>query len=102
MCDRKLSAKVKSKMYPSVYWTNHALWNGNCGDDRKADGKNESDRVENGEMSIIGNYKIGQDKERVCERDGKNCKAGIQTSGTRLPWYEHVKRREENYVGMDT
>ena len=36
-----------------------------------------------GEMGI-GRYEKGQDKERVCERDGKNCKAGRQTWGARL------------------
>ena len=41
--DRKLSAKIKGKMYQSVIRlaNGHAQLNGNCGDDRKTGGKME-------------------------------------------------------------
>ena len=47
-----------------------------------------------GEM-VIGCHKKGQDKERVCKRDGKNCKVGRQTSGHKvtLVWTREEKRR---------
>ena len=73
----------------------------NSGDDRKTGGKDGSGRVKNGGMGI-GCYKIGQDKERVWERDGKNYKAGRQTSGHKvtLVWtIGHVNRREKGHVG---
>ena len=49
VCDRKLSAKVKGNNVSKCYLTGHALWNGNCGDDRKTDGKDGSGRVKNDE-----------------------------------------------------
>ena len=43
--------------------------------------------------------KKGQDKKRIRKRDRENCKAGSKLRNARLRWYEHVKRREEDYVG---
>ena len=65
VCDRKLSAAVKGKMYQIV--TRPAMLYGIetvAIDDRKTDGKDGSGRVKNGEMSIEC-YKKEQDKERA-------------------------------------
>ena len=100
LCNKKLSAKVKGKMYKSVVgyfmeWNgNGALWNGNGGSDRKTDGKNGSCRVENGVVGT-GSDKKGQDKKRIHERDCKNCKAGRQTLECKatLVWTCEKERR---------
>ena len=88
LCDRKLSAKVKGKMYKSVVRQAMLYRMENSGSDGKTGGKNGSCRIENGEMDTRSNKK-GQDKKRICERDRENA---------RLCWYGHVKRRED-YVG---
>ena len=77
LCDRKLSAKVNGKVNSKVIskgrsdTTNPTSWNGNDGSDGKIDGKNESCRVENGEMGT-GSDKNGQDKKRICKRNCEN------------------------------
>ena len=60
LCDRKLSARVNSKMYKSVV-SSHALWNGNGVSDEKTVWKNGSCRVENSKMAT-GSDEKGQDK----------------------------------------
>ena len=64
------------------------------GEDRKKGKKEGSARVTNGEIGM-GYYKKGQDKERVRERGGKNCKAGRQTSVHKvaLVWTREEERR---------
>ena len=56
-------------------------------------GKNESCRVENGEMGT-GSDK-GQDKKQIGERNRKNCKAGRQTSECKatLVWTRKKERK---------
>ena len=81
-CDRKLSAKVKGKMYRSVIRS--AMLYGMK--------KDESGGVKNGEMGI-GHYKRGQDKERL-RGMAKIAKLGDTLRDTRLRWHRHVKRKK--------
>ena len=92
LCDRKLSARAKGKIYKSV--VGPAILYGNGGSDGKTGGKNGSCRVENGEMST-GNDKKGQDKKRIREMDCKNRKARRQTSECKamLVWTREKDRR---------
>ena len=94
LCDRKLSAKVKGKMYKSVVRPALLYENGNGGSDGKTGGKNESCRVKNGEMGS-GSDKKGQDKKRIRERDRKNCKPGRQSSECKamLVWTRKKERK---------
>ena len=85
LCDRKLSARVKSKMYKSVVRSN-----GNCGSDGKTGEKNGSCRFENGEMGT-GSDKKEQDKKQIPEKDCKNRKARRQILECKAML---VKRRE--------
>ena len=62
MCNRKLSAKVKGKMYKSVVRPAMLYGMENGGSDGKTGGKNGSCRVENGEIDT-GSDKKGQDKK---------------------------------------
>ena len=97
LCDRKLSAKVKGKMYKSVVRLT-ILYGMETVAVTETDGKNGSCRVENGEMGI-GSDKKGQDKKRIRERDCENCNAGRQASECKATLNGHVKRRKEDYVG---
>ena len=91
LCDRKLSARVKGKMYKSVvrpvmhYGMEMVV---------VTDGKNGSRRVENGEMGT-GSDKKRRNKKQMLEWDCKNCKARRQTfecKGT-LVWPCEKERR---------
>ena len=74
LCDRKLPARVKGKMYKSV--VTPVMLNGMkmmTVTERRV-GKNENCRVKNGEMDT-GSDKKEQDKKRICERQDR-IKAG--------------------------
>ena len=93
LCDRKLSAKVNGKMYKSVVRPT-LLWNGNGGSDGKTGGKDESCRVENGEMGTRSDKK-GKDKKQIRERNRENCKAGEKTLKCKamLVWTSKKQRK---------
>ena len=93
LCDRKLSARVKGKMYKSV--VRPAMLSGMktvIVTERQV-GKMEV-AVENGEMGT-GSDKKGHDKKRIRERDCENHKAGRQTLGCKamLVWTREKERR---------
>ena len=93
LCDRKLSASVKGKMYKSVVRP-AMLYGMETGSDRKTGGKNGSCRVENGEIGT-GSDKKEQDRKRISKRDRKNLKARRQTSECKatLVWIREKERR---------
>ena len=94
LCDTKLSAKVKGKMYMSVVRPAMLYGMETMTAMERQVRKNGSCRVENGEMGI-GSDKKGQDKKRKRERDRENCKAGRQTLECKatLVWTRKKERR---------
>ena len=94
LCNRKLSVKVKGKMYKSVvrpamlYGMETVAVYGKTGE------KNGSCRVENGEIGTESDKK-GQDKKQICKSDRENCKAGRQTLECKamLVWTRKKERR---------
>ena len=91
LCDRKLSARVKGKMYKSVVRPAMLYGMEMVAVTERQVGKME---VENGEMGT-GSDKKGQDKKRMRERDCENRKARRQTSECKatLVWLREKERR---------
>ena len=97
LCDRKLSAKVKSKMYKSV--VRPVMIYGMetvAGTERQVE--KMGCRVEYGEMDTRSDKKR-QDKKKYVRGTAKIAKLRDKLLNVRLRWYGHVKRREEDYVG---
>ena len=98
LCDRKLSARVKDKIYKSV--VRPAML---YGTETVAVTKRQV-----GKMEVAG-LKIVRLALRVARKDkirneyvrgtAKIAKLGDKLRSARLRWYGHVKRKEEGYVG---
>ena len=98
LCYRKLSARVKGKMFKSV--VRPAML---YGMETVAVTEKQMENMEVTELKMVrwalGSDKKGQDKKRVREGDGKDCKVGETNSGVRgSAGTGHVRRRE-GYVG---
>ena len=95
MCDRKLSARVKGKMYKGVVRPAVLYGMDTVAVTERQVGKNGSRRVENGEMGT-GSDKKEQDKKRIRERDCENRKARIKTSEckAKLVWPREKERKK--------
>ena len=66
------------------------MWNGNGGSKEKTGGKNESCRVENGEMGTRSN----KTRDEYVRGTAKIVILGDKFRNIRLRWYGHLKRRE--------
>ena len=102
LCDRKLSAKVKGKMYKSVVRPTMFYGMETVAVTERQVGKMEKNcRVENGEMGIGSDKVTRKDKIRNEYVRGtvKIAKLGDKLRNARLRWYGHVKRRGEDYMG---
>ena len=94
LCDRKLSARVKGKMYKSVVRPTMLYGMETVAVTERQVGKMESCRIENGEMGT-GSDNKRQDKKQIRERNCENRKARRQTSKckTTLVWTREKERR---------
>ena len=95
LCDRKLSAWVKGKMYKSV--VRPAML---YGMETVAVTERQVGKMEVAELKMV-RWALGvtrKDKIRN-EYVRGTAKLGDKLRNARLRWYGHVKRREEGYVG---
>ena len=83
LCDRKLSAKVKGKMYKSVVRPTMLYGMKTVAVTERQVGMTRKDKIRN--EYVRGTAKIA--------------KLGDKLRNARLRWYGHVKRREEDYEG---
>ena len=98
LCDRKLSAKVKGKMYKSVVRPTMLY-----GMETVAATERQIGKMEVAELKMV-RWALGvtrKDKIRneYVRGTAKIAKLGDKLRNVRLRWYGHVKRREEDYVG---
>ena len=98
LCDRKLSARVKGKMYKSV--VRPAML---YGMETVAVTERLVGKMEVAELKMV-RWALGvtrRDKIRneYVRGTAKIAKLGNKLRGARLRWYGHVRRREEGYVG---
>ena len=98
LCNRKLSAKVKGKMYKSVVRPTMLYGMETVTVTEKKMGK-----MEVAELKMV-RWALGvtiKDKIRneYVRGNAKIAKLGDKLRNARLRWYGHVKRREEDYVG---
>ena len=98
LCDRKLSAKVKGKIYKSV--VRPAML---YGMETVAVTERQMGKMEVAELKMV-RWALGvtrKDKIRneYVRGTAKIAKLGEKLRNVRLRWYGHVKRREEDYVG---
>ena len=93
LCNRKLLAKVKGKMYKSFVRPTMLYRIETVAVTERQVEKMEVAEL-NGQMGT-GSDKKGQDKKRIHERDRENCKAGRQTSECKatLVWTCEKERR---------
>ena len=97
LCRRKLSAKVKGKMYKSV--VRPAML---YGMETVAGTKRQMGKMEVAELKMV-RWALGvtrKDKIRneYVRGTAKIAKLGDKLRNARLRWYGHINRREEDYV----
>ena len=100
LCNRKLSARVKSKMYKSVVRP-AMLYEM----ETVSVMERQVRKMEVAELKIV-RWALGvtrKDKIRneYLKGTAKIAKLGDKLCNARLRWYRHVKRREEGYVGKE-
>ena len=100
LCDRKLSARVKGKMYKSV--VRPAML---YGMETVAVTERQVGKIEVAELNMV-RWALGvtrKDKIRseYVRGTSKIAKLGDKLGNARLRWCKHVKRREEGYVGKE-
>ena len=98
LCDRKLSVRVKGKMYKSVVRPTMLY-----GMQTVAVTERQVGKMEVAELKMV-RWELGvtrKDKIRneYVRGTAKIAKLGDKLRNARLRWYGHVKRREEDYVG---
>ena len=98
LCDRKLSARVKGKMYKSVFRPAMLY-----GMETVAVTERQVGKMEVAEMKMV-RWALGvtrKDKIRneYLRGTAKIAKLGDKLRNAILRWYGHVKRRKEGYVG---
>ena len=98
LCDRKLSAKVKSKMYKSV--VKPALL---YGMETVTVTQRQVGKMEGAELKMVrwalGVTRKDKIRNKYVRGTAKIAKLGDKLRNARLRWYGHVKSREEDYVG---
>ena len=98
VCDRKLSAKIKGKMYRSVIRPAMLYEVETVATTEKQLGKMEVAELKMVRRAI-GVTSKDKTKNEYVRGTAKIAKLGDKLRGTRLRWCGHVKRREEGYVG---
>ena len=98
LCDRKLLAKVKGKMYKSV--VRPAML---YGMETMAVTERQMGKMEVAELKMVrwalGVTRKDKIRKKYVKGIAKITKLGDKLRNARLRWYGHVKRREEDYVG---
>ena len=99
LCDRKLSAKIKGKMYKIVVRPTILY-----GMETVAVTERQMGKMEIAVLKIV-RWALGvtrKDKIRneYVRGTAKIAKLGDKLRNARLRWYGHIKRREEDYVGI--
>ena len=98
LCDRKLSARVKGKMYKSV--VRPAML---YGMETVAVTERRVGKMEVAELKmvrwVLGVTRKDKIRKEYVRGTAKITKLGDKLRNARLGWYGHVKRREEGYVG---
>ena len=98
VCDRKLSAKVKGKIYQSVIRSAMLYEVETVATTEKQLGQTEVAELKMVRWALGITSKDKTNNEFV-RGTAKVAKLGDKLRGTRLRWYGHVRRREEGYVG---
>ena len=98
LCDRKLSAKVKVKMYKSVLRPTMLY-----GMETVAVTERQVGKMEVAELKMV-RWALGVTRKDKVKNEYMRGTAKIEKLedklwNARLRWYGHVKRREEDYVG---
>ena len=98
LCDRKLSGKVKGKMYKSVVRSSMLY-----GMETVAVTERQMGKMEVAELKIV-RWALGVTRKNKIRNEyvrgtAKIAKLGDKLRNARLRWDGHVKRREEDYVG---
>ena len=91
LCDRKLSARVKGKMYKSV--AGPAML---YGMEVVAVTERQVGKMVRWALDVTRKDKI---RNKYVRGTAKIAKLGNKLWNAKLCWYEHVKRREEGYMG---
>ena len=98
LCDRKLSAKVKGKMYKSVVRPTMLY-----GMEAVTVTERQMGKMEIAELKMVrwalGVTKKDKIRNEYVRGTAKIANLGDKLRNARLRWYGHVKRREEDYVG---
>ena len=98
LCDRKLSARVKDKMYKSV--VRPAML---YGMETVVVTERQVGKMEDAELKMV-KWALGETtKDKIrnesVRETAKIAKLGDKLRNARLRWYGHLKSREEGYVG---
>ena len=98
LCDRKLSAKVKGKMYKNVVRPTMLY-----GTETVAVKERQVGKMEVAELKMV-RWALGVTRKDKIRNEyvrgiAKIAKIGDKLQNARLRWYGHVKRRQEDYVG---
>ena len=98
LCDRKLSARVKGRMYKCV--VRPALM---YGMETVAVTDKQVEKLEVAELKMV-RWALGVTREDKIKNEyirgtARISKLGEKIRGARLRWYGHVRRREAEYVG---
>ena len=100
VCDKKLSAKVKGKMYQSVIRPTILY-----GIETVATTKKQVGKMEVAELKMVrwalGVTRKDKIKNEYVRETAKIAKLRNKLWGTRLRWHGHVKKREEGYGGKN-
>ena len=98
LCNRKLSAKVKGKMYKSVVRPTILY-----GMEMVAVMERQMEKMEVAELKMVrwalGVTRKDKIKNEYVRGTAKIAKLGDKLRNARLRWYGYIKRREEDYVG---
>ena len=98
LCNRKLSAKVKGKIYKSVVRPTMLY-----GMETVAMTERQIGKMEVAELKMVrwalGVTRKDKIRNKYVRGTAKIAKLGDKLRNARLRWYGHVKRREEDYVG---
>ena len=98
LCNQKLSAKVKGKMYKSVIRPAMLY-----GMETVAVTERQMGKMEVAELKMVrwalGMKRKDKIKNEYVRGTSKIAKLGDKLCNARLRWYGYVKRREEDYVG---
>ena len=93
LCNKKLSAKVKDKMYKSVVRPTMLYRMETMAMTERQTGKMKVAELKMMRWALEVTRK---DKKQICYRNVKIAKLGDKFWNARLRWYGHVKRRKDN------